>query len=259
MTAQIKSTTQGRTMVLTLSNPDMRNALGLDLFAAGIEALNVAESNPDVRSVVINGDGAHFSAGGDLHRLKNNRQLAPSVQGANLDGLHSWIETIQAFPKPVIAAVEGAAAGGGFSLCLACDFIVAASNAEFVMSYTHIGLTPDGGASWTLIRSMPRQLVNALLMAGERISAQRLHELGVVNQLSQPWNAMADALLLAEHLNRKAPNVMSGLKELLRESTTRSLPEQLALEKAQFLQNLHHTNAGRGIEAFLTKTVPDFE
>jgi enoyl-CoA hydratase/carnithine racemase len=72
-------------------------------------------------------------------------------------------------------------------------------------------------------------------------------------------SAMADALLLAERLNQKAPNVMSGLKDLLREATARTLPEQLALEKAQFLQNLHHPNAGKGIDAFFTKTVPDFE
>ena len=190
MTAQLKSTSHGRTMVLTLSNPSMRNAMGPEIFAAGIEALNVAESNPEVRSVVITGEGEHFCAGGNLNRLMHNRQQEPAVQGASLDVLHSWIETIQAFPKPVIAAVEGAAAGAGFSLALACDFIVAARQAVFVMSYSNIGLSPDGGASWSLSQALPRQLAKELLMSAQRIDAERLHQLGIVNRVTEPYGAL---------------------------------------------------------------------
>jgi enoyl-CoA hydratase/carnithine racemase len=259
MTAQLKSTSHGRTMVLTLSNPSMRNAMGPEIFAAGIEALNVAESNPEVRSVVITGEGEHFCAGGNLNRLMHNRQQEPAVQGASLDVLHSWIETIQAFPKPVIAAVEGAAAGAGFSLALACDFIVAARQAVFVMSYSNIGLSPDGGASWSLSHALPRQLAKELLMSAQRIDADRLHQLGVVNRVTEPYGALDEALKLAEHLNNRAPNVMASIKDLLQEAETRSLPQQLALEKEQFLRNLHHTNAGIGIEAFLNKKPPIFE
>ena len=259
MTAQLKSTSHGRTMVLTLSNPSMRNAMGPEIFAAGIEALNVAESNPEVRSVVITGEGEHFCAGGNLNRLMHNRQQEPAVQGASLDVLHSWIETIQAFPKPVIAAVEGAAAGAGFSLALACDFIVAARQAVFVMSYSNIGLSPDGGATWSLSHALPRQLAKELLMSAQRIDADRLHQLGVVNCVTEPYGALDEALKLAEHLNNRAPNVMASIKDLLQEAENRSLPQQLAIEKEQFLRNLRHTNAGIGIEAFLNKKPPIFE
>src|SRR5665647_2873456 len=130
MTAELKRSSEGQTLVLTLSNPEHRNALGPEIYTESIEAL------------------------------------------------HNWIEVIRTFPKPVIAAVEGAAAGAGFSLALACDFIVAADNAVFVMAYSNIALSPDGGASWSLTRALPRQLVTELLMCGERISAQRLHNLG---------------------------------------------------------------------------------
>src|SRR6478735_6695775 len=170
MTAEIKSTTQGRTMVLTLSNPEHRNALAPQMYAAGVEALNVAESSAEVRTVVITGEGATFSAGGNLRRLQANREQPPEVQAQSIEGLHSWMEAIRTFPKPVIAAVEGAAAGAGFSLALACDFIVAADNAIFVMAYSNVGLSADGGATWSLARALPRQLANELLMCGERIT-----------------------------------------------------------------------------------------
>jgi enoyl-CoA hydratase/carnithine racemase len=166
MPAEIKSTSHGRTMVLTLSNPEYRNALDPAIYSAGIEALNVAESNPDVRSVVITGEGKLFSAGGNLNRLLANRQQPPEVQAQSIEGLHSFIESVRAFPKPVVAAVEGAAAGAGFSLALACDFMVTASDAVFVMAYANVALSPDGGASWSLARALPRQLASELLMCG---------------------------------------------------------------------------------------------
>ena len=119
MSAQLKSTSEDATMVLTLANPAQRNALGPDIYAAGIEALEGAENNPEVRSVVIVGEGAWFSAGGSLQRLQANREREPSAQAESIDALHGWIESIRTFPKPVIEAVEGADAGAGFALALA--------------------------------------------------------------------------------------------------------------------------------------------
>ena len=246
-------------MVLTLSNPEYRNALGPDIYAAGVEALNVAESSVDVRSVVIVGEGAHFSAGGNLQRLLANRQQPPHYQAQSIEGLHSWIEAIRTFPKPVIAAVEGAAAGAGFSLALACDFLVAASNAVFVMAYSNIALSPDGGGSWSLSRALPRQLVAELMMFGERITAQRLHELGVVNRVTDAGSALAKALTLAADLNARAPNALASIKELINEASHNTLSNQLAAERDHFVRNLHHANAGIGIAAFLRKQAPRFE
>jgi enoyl-CoA hydratase/carnithine racemase len=259
MTSELKSTTQGRTMVLTLCNPEHRNALGPEMYAAGVEALSVAESSAEVRSVVITGEGSLFSAGGNLQRLQANRQQAPGVQAQSIEGLHSWIEAIRTFPKPVIAAVEGAAAGAGFSLALACDFIVAAEDAFFVMAYSNIALSPDGGASWSLSRSLPRQLVSALLMGGERIAAARLHELGVVNRIASSGKTLDEALLLSETLNARAPNALASIKELMNEAAEATLSRQLASERDHFVKNLHHPNGGIGIAAFLSKQTPRYE
>lgn len=259
MPAELKSVTQGRTMVLTVSNPEHRNALGPEMYAAGVEALSVAESSPDVRTVVITGEGKLFSAGGNLQRLQGNRRLPPEVQAQSIEGLHSWIEAIRTFPKPVIAAVEGAAAGAGFSLALACDLIVAAEDAVFVMAYSSVALSPDGGATWSLSHALPRQLASELLLAGERIGAARLHELGVVNRLASPGAALDEALAVAEKLNARAPNVMASIKELINDAGAATLTRQLDSERDHFVRNLHHANAGIGIAAFLARQTPDYE
>ena len=259
MAAELRSTVEGRTMVLTISNPEHRNALGPEMYAAGVEALNIAETNPDVRCVVLTGEGETFCAGGNLQRLQANRQKPPEVQAQSIEQLHSWVEAIRTFPKPVIAAVEGPAAGAGFSLALACDLIVAARNAVFVMAYSSVALSPDGGGSWSLAQALPRQLVNELLMSGERIGAQRLHELGVVNRLCDAGQALGTALEWSKKLAARAPNVMTSIKELVSEAGAHDLSTHLAAERDHFVKNLHHPNGGIGIAAFLNKQVPRYE
>jgi enoyl-CoA hydratase/carnithine racemase len=258
MGGQLKSETQDQTLVLTLSNPGMRNALGPEIYIAGIEALGAAETNPAVRSVVITGEGGTFSAGGNLHRLLANRAQDPSAQAVSIEALHTWMETIRTYPKPVIAAVEGAAAGAGFSLALMCDFVVAASDSFFVMAYSNIALSPDGGGSWNLARSLPRPIANEILMLGERISAERLHQLGWINQLSNPGESLVQALHLAQRLNAQAPNALTGIKDLLNSAAQMPLSDHLAQEKSSFVTLLHHPNALTGINALLNKQTPDY-
>ena len=258
MAGALKSTSEGSSLILTLSNPEHRNALGPEIYAAGVEALNAAENNSEIRSVVITGEGNTFCAGADLLRLQANRQKPAEVQAQSIEALHSWVDSIRTFPKPVIAAVEGAAAGAGFSLALACDFVVAAENAVFVMAHSTVGLSPDGGGSWALARALPRTVVARLLMLGERIPAAQLHALGLVHGLVPVANALSAALQLAEQLNQRAPNVLASIKDLLNDAQTHTLSEQLASERDHFVKNLHHRNAGEGIEAFLQKRKPRF-
>ncbi len=259
MSAQLKSTNQGQTLILTLSDPVLRNAMGPAMYAAGIEALNVAETNPDIRSVVITGEGAHFCAGSDVQRLKANREQPADVQAQIIESLHNWMEAIRTFPKPIIAAVEGAAVGSGFSLALMCDLVVAAQNSVFATAYSNLALSPDAGATWHLVRALPRQLAAELLILGERISAQRLHELGLVNRVVDSGHALSEALALAERINARAPNAMNSIKELVNDASVNSLTTQLAQERNHFVKNLHHPNAGLGIQAFLHQETPNYK
>lgn len=246
-------------MILTLRNPEHRNALDPVMYAAGIEALGVAERSADIRSVIITGADGIFCAGGSLDRLLANRQQHPDVQAQSIEGLHHWIETIRTYPKPVIAAVEGPAAGAGFSLALACDMIVAARNAVFVMAYSNVALSPDGGASWSLVHGLSRQMAAEILMCGDRLGAERLHALGLVNRLAEAGGALDAALTLAQQLNARAPNALASIKELINDAPHATLTQHLNHERDHFVKNLHHPNAGAGIQAFLDKRLPRYD
>jgi enoyl-CoA hydratase/carnithine racemase len=126
------------------------------------------------------------------------------------------------------------------------------------MAYSSIALSPDGGGSWSLSRLVPRQLATELLMCGERIGAERLHQMGIVNRITEPGHALATALAWSQQLNARAPNALASVKELLLEADGSSLNAQLARERDHFVKNLHHTNAGIGISAFLNKETPKY-
>lgn len=252
MTTELQTERFGATLVLRLNGPATRNALSPQVYAAGVETLNMAEANPDVRAVVLTGAGGHFCGGGDLQRLAHQRLHDMDAQSRNLDAFHQWIEALHSFPKPVIAAVEGVAAGGGVSLVLACDLIVAADNARFVMAYSQVGLSSDGGASWHLRRALGRQRALALLWLGDSQSAHEWHQAGLVHAVAQNGQALDDALALADRLAERPQAVLSSLKELVNEAD-QPLRAHLAAEKQRFLDNLSLPAAGEAIEAFLQK------
>ncbi|CAB3771065.1 oxepin-CoA hydrolase, alternative type [Paraburkholderia humisilvae] len=247
------------TLVLTLSNPGARNALHPDMYAAGIEALETAERDTSVRAIVLTGADQFFCAGGNLNRLLENRAKDPSVQAQSIDLLGEWIGALQASTKPVIAAVEGAAAGAGFSLALACDLIVAADDAKFVMSYARVGLTPDGGGSWFLTRALPRQLATEVLLEGKPIGAARLYELGVVNRLAKPGAVRDAALAWADDLSTLSPHATTRIKTLIGAAGAQPLDAHLAAERDSFVAALHHRDALEGISAFLDKRAPVYK
>ncbi len=258
MSAELKATRQDATLILILSNPGRRNVLHPDMSAAAIETLATVERDDTIRAVVLIGADQYFCAGGDLRRLIENRAQPKAIQAASIDQLHGWIEAIRACSKPVIAAIEGGAAGAGFSLALACDCIVASRSAQFIMSYVNVGLTPDGGGSWFLSQGLPRALVTELLMSGKPIGAERLHQLGVINRLASEGGALDTALQLADELAQQSPHAIEGIKNLLREAANATLPDHLQAEKHCFVESLHHRDANEGISAFLEKRSPNY-
>jgi enoyl-CoA hydratase/carnithine racemase len=259
MPSELLTERQDRTLVLTISDPATRNTLSPQVYDAGIEALETAESDDGVRCVVLRGDGAHFCSGGNLQRLAHTRTIGPHEQQASVGRFHGFIEALRAFPKPVIAAVEGAAAGGGFSLALACDLIVAAEDATFTMSYARAGLSPDGGGSFHLAQALPRALVLQMLWLAEPLGARALHGLGLVNRVTDSGQALAEALRVAERLGAMAPNAIASAKELVNQAPGRRLAEQLDAEREHFVANLFHANGAEGLRAFFDKRPPRFE
>jgi enoyl-CoA hydratase/carnithine racemase len=247
------------TLVLKLSNPGAKNALHPDMYAAGIEALNTAERDSSVRAIVLTGADNFFCAGGNLNRLLENRAKDPSVQAESIDLLAEWISALRASSKPVIAAVEGAAAGAGFSLALACDLIVSADDAKFVMSYARVGLTPDGGGSWFISRALPRALASEILLEAKPIGAVRLHDVGVVNRLTRRGTALDSAIAWADDLGSISPKALARIKSLITAAEVQPLAAHFDAERDSFVDSLHHGDALEGISAFLEKRQPNYK
>ncbi len=259
MSAEIQASRHNATLVLTLSNPGAKNALHPDMFAAAIEVLSTAERDDSIRAVVLTGADNFFCAGGNLNKLLEHRAMDRIDQADAVDSLRGWIEAIRDCPKPVIAAVEDAAAGAGFSLALACDLIVAGSTAKFAMSYVKVGLTPDGGASWFLSQALPRQLATEILIEGKPVSASRLHDLGVINKLAADGTALDVALHWADDLAALSCNAVDRIKLLAREANDNTLSRHFESEKQHFVDSLNHRDAHEGISAFLEKRTPHYK
>lgn len=258
MPSQMLTERHGSTLVLTLSDPATRNSLSPQATAAGIEALARAEGDPEVRCIILRGDGEHFCGGGNLPRLLGVRDIGPEPQLESIRLLHGFVEALVSLPKPVIAAAEGSVAGAGVGLVLACDLVVAADDARFVMSYGRVGLSPDAGGTWQLARRVPRAQAMKMLWLPELQSARDWQALGLVNEVVDHGLALSKALALAERLAAMAPNVLASSKQLMQEAVLSPLRDQLDRERDHFVRNLFHANGGEGIRAFLDKRKPDF-
>jgi enoyl-CoA hydratase/carnithine racemase len=244
--------------ILTIANPEFRNALTPEIYAAGIEVLENLSSDPQIGAVILTGAGNMFCAGGNLNRLLANRSRPPQVQIESVTALGNLIESIRSCEKPVIAAVEGAAAGAGFALALACDLIVAAHDARFVMAYTKVGLSPDGGSTWLLPRRLPANLAFEAAALAQPLTAERLAQLGVVNRVCEPGSARDAALALANQLAAGPREAVGRIKQLLDAAPQRSLADHLGPERDYFVQSLFESDAAEGIQAFLEKRPPRF-
>jgi enoyl-CoA hydratase/carnithine racemase len=258
MAAQLLIDRRDSTLVLTFSNPGFRNALGPEIYEPAMKAFADIEGDTSIRAVVLTGADNMFCAGGDLNRLLENRARPPQVQADSIEGLHRLTRAITDCAKPVIAAVEGFAAGAGMSLALACDLIVAGNGAKFVMAYVKVGLSPDGGGSWFATRALPRQSAAELMLEGGAWTSQRLHALGVVNTLAEDGKALDAALEHATRIAALSPHSVARIKRLIASACDVPLTEQLNHERDSFVACLHHDDGGEAIAAFLEKRTPRF-
>ncbi|MDD2546992.1 MAG: enoyl-CoA hydratase [Burkholderiaceae bacterium] len=249
---------EGAVLVLLNNNPAARNALSPGFYVALTQALAQAQADPGIGAVVLSGVDGVFCSGGDLRQLAKRRELSLAERRERLEGLHDLIRAIRDCHKPVIAAVEGAAAGAGLSMALACDLLVAARDAVFSVAYVKVGLTPDGGATAFLAELVSRQVLTELCLTGERFSGERLHAMGAVNRLTEPGAALEQALQLGAQVAAGPAQAMARIKALCRAAPQATLEAQLEQEAQHMVQAQGHAEAAEGIAAFLEKRRPDF-
>lgn len=258
MEGELLKEKRGRLLLLTINNPAARNALGPAIYLKGSEALREAADEPAVGAIIITGAEGNFSSGGNLNRIRANREKPQSVTHDGIGGLHEWIRVIRACPKPVIAAVEGTAAGAGFSLALACDLMVAAEDARFVAAHIKVGISPDGGISGSLSRSLPPQMLAEMLLEGNPVEAERLSRFGIVNRLCGKGEALAIALEWGKKLASGPPQAMGRIKLLVESAYSNDLSTQLDLEQQLAVEGIFHEECGEGVAAFFEKRPPVF-
>lgn len=249
----------GPILEITNNDPASRNSLSLEFYDGFRDTLDGAGKDSSVGAIVLTGAGPFFCSGGDLNRLKQRAASPYEERRAGIEEhLHAMIRAIRACPKPVIAAVEGGAAGAGVSLAFACDMVVSARDAAYSIAYVKIGLTPDGGATAFFSRALPRQLVCELAFTGAPISAERLHGFGLVNALTEPGGALTRASEIAEKLSAGPARALAGIKDLCWRGQSNTLEQQLALEASLMAGALGSDEGQEGIDAFLEKRKPDF-
>ncbi|MCB1395183.1 MAG: enoyl-CoA hydratase/isomerase family protein [Rhodobacter sp.] len=255
---QIRSDLQDGILTLTLDGPKSRNAIGPHVYQPLQAALIDAAQDPAVRCVVLTGAGGFFCSGGDVNALKDSANETMAQVTARTDGLNAAIRAVRGCRVPVIAAVEGGAAGAGLSLALACDMIVAAEAAKFVAAYVRVGLTPDGGATWFLREALPHQLVMELCTLGAPVSAERLAQFGVVNVLAAPETALEVATELARKIAAGPAQAIARIKAEIVAAPKNDLATHLNLEADGINIARFGPEAAEGLAAFLEKRTPVF-
>jgi 2-(1,2-epoxy-1,2-dihydrophenyl)acetyl-CoA isomerase len=249
----------GGAATLTLNRPQARNAFDKALVADLNAALDDVARDDAVRAVVLTGAGQSFSAGADLKAgFDPTPQGHPDVQTALVDGYHPIIEAIRTMPKPVVAAVNGAAAGIGCSMALACDLVVAAESAFFLLAFVNIGLVADGGSSLLIPERAGFARAAEMALLGERIPAAKALEWGLINRVVGDGELAGHARQLAARLAQGPTRSYAGTKRQLNAWLYGRMREQLELEAA-IQQELAATHDfAEGVQAFVEKRPPRF-
>jgi 2-(1,2-epoxy-1,2-dihydrophenyl)acetyl-CoA isomerase len=241
---------------ITLNRPEAGNALNLELATELRKAAEGLEGS-DVGAVILSGAGKAFCVGGDLDYMRDADEVGDAVLRLATQ-FHGGLEALAALDAPVISAVRGAAAGGGMSLAIAGDIVLAAESARFTMAYTAIGFSPDGGSSWTLPRLVGRRKAAELMLLNERLDAAAARDLGLVTRVVADDALDDEADALARRLAGGPTRAYGATKRLLRESATRGFAEQMAEESRSIAALAAAPDGREGVAAFLEKRAPTF-
>ncbi|MSO75594.1 MAG: enoyl-CoA hydratase [Alphaproteobacteria bacterium] len=248
---------------LTLNNPASRNSLTPELRGAFIDAIGRVEFDPAVRCVVLRGAGDHFMAGGDIKNMNERLKLDISTRKRRvMEGLallHLPILAIRRMGKPVIASVQGAAAGFGVGLVASCDLAIAADDAFFTLAYCHIGASPDGGSSYFIARTMGMKQAMELALLGDRFDAVRAKDLGLVNWVVPKADLVAETSKLARRLAAGPTRAYANAKALFNAASENAIAAQLELEAELMADSMSSEDHAEGVSAFLAKRKPVFK
>ncbi len=245
--------------VLTLHRPDSFNSLTVELKERLLGALREAAADDSVRAVVITGSGKAFCAGQDL---KEHIALLTADDPMPLrtveEHYNPLIRAVTTMPKPVIAAVNGSAAGAGAGLAYACDLRVASQDAKFLMAFANVGLSTDSGASWTLPRLIGYGRAMQMMLLGETVDADEALRIGMVNRVVEAGQAQDAALALATQMAAGPTSAYARIKETMLAAAAQGLDEALDVEAGAQAEAGRTTDHREAVDAFVSKRTPEF-
>jgi len=243
---------------VTINRPDAANALN-PLMSRELSDLAIElDTNPAVRAVLITGAGPMFCAGGDLKGMADEENISATLLHMAGD-LHMGLSRLARMSAPVIGAINGTAAGAGFSLALAMDLAIAADNAVFTMAYTRAGLSPDGSSTYFAPRRLGDRRARELMLTNRVLNATEALEWGVVNQVVAADELMTEARKLARQLASGPTQAFGAVKTLLNQSYDNGLEAQLELESRSIAKLGSGEDGQEGIAAFVAKRKPEFK
>lgn len=241
-------------LLLRINRPEARNALNLEVRKALVAELAAATSDPSIHAVVITGNDKAFAAGADLREM---RDLGPIE--AMQRGTHKLWDEIAAFPKPLIAAVNGFALGGGCELALHCDIIIAGENARFGQPEVRVGILPGGSGTQRLVRAVGKYKAMMMVLTGEIVGAREASDMGLVSRVVADEKVVEHAVAMAANIAKLAPVAVELAKEAILAGQDASLATGLSLERKALWLAFATEDKREGMSAFLEKRAPDFK
>ncbi|WP_317899695.1 enoyl-CoA hydratase-related protein [Aurantibacillus circumpalustris] len=244
-------------LVLKLNRPDKFNSFNREMALQLISELDKAEKDKNIRAIVITGEGKAFCAGQDLAEATDPN--GPGIEKIVDEHYNPIILRIRNIEKPIIAAVNGVAAGAGANIALACDIVFAAKSASFIQAFSKIGLIPDSGGTYTLPRLIGFNMASALMITGDKATAEEAMQYGMVYKIFDDNALLAQATVNAQHVASMPTQAIGLTKRLLNETYNNTLSQQLNLEKDLQVKSANSYDYKEGVSAFLEKRKPEFK
>ncbi|MBS3999237.1 MAG: enoyl-CoA hydratase/isomerase family protein [Desulfobulbaceae bacterium] len=252
----IKYEIKGKVAYITLNRPDVLNSFNREMSLEMQEALHSATEDAQVRCILISGEGRAFSAGQDLEEAISGKYDVSDIITRQYNPIISLIRNI---PKPVVAAVNGIAAGAGANIALACDIIIASDKASFIQSFSNIGLIPDSGGTYFLPRLVGLAKASALMFLAEKVDAKSAEEMGMIYKTFPAEEFMAEAEAIANHLADRPTKGLALTKHLLNTTIDNDLEKQLEEEMKLQIIASNSYDYKEGVNAFLEKRKPIYK
>ncbi len=253
----ILSELKGKVMVITLNRPDKFNSFNREMALQLQSALDQASTNAEVRALILTGSGKAFCAGQDLAEAIDAKGPGiPKIVEEHYNPIVSRIRTIE---KPIVAIVNGVAAGAGANIALSCDIVIAANSASFIQAFSKIGLIPDSGGTFFLPRLIGFQRASALMMTGDKVTAIEAQQMGMIFKTFADDAFMEEGMKIAANLADMPTKAIGLTKRLLNESVFNTHQNQLALEGKLQVEAAATHDYNEGVSAFLEKRKPVFK